>query len=199
MTLLQPCLQHLRLYGVELTNYKTLPRALSYGIGQDGPGRFLVQSDGNQVELNGNTWKAFPVDHTVSFNSVLEFDFRLMEEAEGHAICLDEDLNEDVEIKGAKRCFRLAGTQEDVWTEVWGLESPSIVEEFKSYRIELGTLIGALPHNQPYISWGARIKYLALVQDNDEDENSGLSSFRRIKLYHDLEVSFQITEVRIAS
>lgn len=42
----------------------------------------------------------------------------------GHAICLDEDKNEDVEIKGAKRCFHLAGTQKNKWSEVWKHQGP---------------------------------------------------------------------------
>lgn len=44
----------------------------------------------------------------------------------GHAICLDEDINEDVEIKGANRCFRLGGTQDELWSEVFQAEGYTI-------------------------------------------------------------------------
>lgn len=182
----------MRLYGagVRSATFETLPRALSYGIGQDGPGRFLVKAEGNQVQVSGNTWKAFPIqEHTVSYNTVLEFDFRLVDETEGHAICLDEDLNEDVEIKGAKRCFRLAGTQDALWSEVWKLDGPGITGEFQHYKIPIGSLrLGPGDDDEPYISWGAHIKFLALVQDNDDNENVGLSVFRNLQLYDDDEV-----------
>lgn len=191
------CGKNVRLYAENSrsSTFQTLPRALSYGIGQDEPGRFLVETEGNRVQLGGNAWKAFPIkSHTVKYNTVLEFDFRLVDEAEGHAICLDEDLNEDVEIQGAKRCFRLAGTQEDVWTEVWKLPGPGPTAEFKHYKIPVGSITLGPGDDQPYISWGACIQFLALVQDNDENENVGLSVFRNLQLYDDKEMPLETVD-----
>ena len=114
----------------------------------------------------------------------------MVDEAEGHAICLDEDLNEDVEIKGAKRCFRIAGTQEDIWYEVWKVKRPDSSGDYTHYRIPVGSIAkGEGPGgDESYIAWGSRIKYLALVQDNDKNENFGLSVFRNLKLYNDKDV-----------
>ncbi|CAB9519117.1 Cupin superfamily protein [Seminavis robusta] len=129
---------------------------------------------------------SFPMaEHTVNCSSVLEFDFRLVDEVEGHAICLDEDLNEDVEIPGSKRCFRLAGSQSAIWKEVWNLDEPGNTGEYKHYKVKIGSLTGGAGNNKPYISWGAKIKYIAIVQDNDANENIGESTFKNLQLYHD--------------
>ena len=140
-------LQRLKIFEADDTTFDYFPRALSYGMEQDRPGHFVVQNDATEVELHGNTWKAFPYQHVVTKRSVLEFDFRLDIEAEGHAICLDEDLNEDVEIQGAKRCIRLGGTQKGVWSEVWNLEAlegqeynPPAVGQFQHVKLLIGSL-----------------------------------------------------------
>ncbi|CAB9525330.1 Cupin superfamily protein [Seminavis robusta] len=182
------CGDNLNLYAssVQSNSRQTLQRASSYGIGQDGPGRFLVQEAGNRIQLSGNVWKAFPIaEHTVSYRSVLEFDFRLVDEVEGHAICLDEDLNEDVEIQGSKRCFRLGGSQSAIWKEVWNLDHPGSTGEFKHYKVKIGSLTDGAGNDEPYISWGAKIKYIGIVQDNDANENIGESTFKNLQLYHD--------------
>jgi len=102
------------------------------------------------------------------------------------AICLDEDLNEDVEVKEAYRCFRLAGTQQ-TWSEVWKLTGPSVVDgEWRNRKVSIGSLIhGPVQGKKSYLPWGLRLKYLALVQDNDVQNKGGRSQFRNVHLYHD--------------
>ena len=58
---------------------------MSYGVLQDGPGEYVVNSAGTHITLYGNTWKAFPIqDYEISSRTVLEFDFIVNELAEGH-------------------------------------------------------------------------------------------------------------------
>jgi len=60
-----------------------LPRGEAYGSFQDGNGKFVVKDEGKTIDLVGNVWKAFEIAHEVNSQSVLEFDFRVVDEAEG--------------------------------------------------------------------------------------------------------------------
>ncbi|CAB9515004.1 Cupin superfamily protein [Seminavis robusta] len=172
---------------------RTLGRAIPYGVGQDGGGKYLVLDEGKSVLLIGNAWKAFSLgsEYTVTESTTLEFDFEFRNETEGHAICLDEDTNDDVEIEGQHRCFKLAGTQvAPSWSEVWKM--PQDGEERTSwkdptsklhYKIKVGSITEGPASGKPYIALNTNMRFLALVQDNDADTEAGLSRFSNIKLY----------------
>ena len=84
---LTTCLQYPKLFDSVKGGkpYQTLARPMSYGVQQDGPGNYLVSSDGTTISLIGNSWKGFPIQkHVVSLNSILEFDLQVEETAEGH-------------------------------------------------------------------------------------------------------------------
>ncbi len=61
---------------------------------QDYAGGAVVHRDpyGDTITLFGNAWKAYTLaeQYEVTKSSFLEFSFTATEEAEGHAICLDE-------------------------------------------------------------------------------------------------------------
>lgn len=59
----------------------------------------------------GNAWKAYRLSEPYHLTelSKLEFDFYMFKEAEGHAICVDDDINEDTFGGERIRCFMLGG------------------------------------------------------------------------------------------
>jgi len=89
---------------------------------QDYTGGVVVHRhpDNYKISLFGNAWKAYRLcqPYEVSQNSFLEFSFTITEEAEGHAICVEEDLNEDSFGGAHTRCVMLAGSQVDRWDAV---------------------------------------------------------------------------------
>jgi hypothetical protein len=79
------CEQSLRLHGFGEGAVELLPRPEPYGAQQDGPGHYVVSSDGMRIRLYGNTWKAFEIaEREITSGTILEFDFKVEELAEGH-------------------------------------------------------------------------------------------------------------------
>ena len=98
---------------------------------------------------------------------------------------MDEDLAEDVEIKGANRCFRLAG-KDDTWSEVWSIDAQGDLKTMQHYKIPLGRLAFS-EQTVPYLTLGMTINYIALVQDNDSNPKVGKSHFSNLQLYEERE------------
>ena len=63
---------------------------LSYGGSQDAGGAVNYMDDSVGVELDGNLWKRLLVNHTVTADTVIEFDFRSTNEAEISGIGFDQ-------------------------------------------------------------------------------------------------------------
>ena len=106
---------------------------------------------------------------------------------------MDEDQNEDVEIKGANRCFLLAGSQNNTWSEVWNLTDTFKGKGRKQhYKIKLGSLEDGYAPDEPYFPWGTEINFLALVQDNDASPSVGVSRFENLQLYEEGAVSLKM-------
>ena len=89
----------------------------SYGNGnkdgtydQDFTGGVVV-GPSRTVTMFGNAWKAYKLSkpYPVTELTKLEFDFYMFREAEGHAICVDEDINEDTFGGERIRCFMIGG------------------------------------------------------------------------------------------
>jgi hypothetical protein len=89
----------------------------SYGNGdkdgtydQDYTGGVVV-GPSRTITMFGNAWKVYELEkyYTVTEVSKLEFDFYMFYEAEGHAICVDDDINEDTFGGERIRCFMVAG------------------------------------------------------------------------------------------
>ena len=100
------------------------------------------------------------------------------DEAEGHAICLDENLQESDHLPSSHRCFKLAGTQDWDDTFVYNVAPVEDTNE-NHYKIKIGDQSGQ------HIPLGIKINYLALVQDNDKNLEGGESTFKNIKVYED--------------
>ena len=99
----------------------------------------------------------------------------LFEEAEGHAICADEDVNADTLGGYRIRCIALAGTQYNQWSEL---------HVKKAERATIGTKMSLTVRiGDMFPEVGTQINYIAFVQDNDEFPFKGTSRFRNIELF----------------
>lgn len=81
-----------------------------------------INVEGSTATLHGNAWKVFELGdlHEVTENTRLRFDFRLVTEAEGHAICVlrEGGLSEDPFFGQNVHCVLVAGTQFNAWSHV---------------------------------------------------------------------------------
>ncbi|GFH57847.1 hypothetical protein CTEN210_14323 [Chaetoceros tenuissimus] len=98
--------------------------AVSYGnfgaFDQDFAGEVHVSTDHNRATLKGNAWKAFRLStpFPVTEETRLKFHFELKNEAEGHAICVENDLVEDPFAGKNVRCVLIGGSQYNEWSHV---------------------------------------------------------------------------------
>jgi hypothetical protein len=171
------------------SNPLELAHSKKYGINQHGEGGVTIgdnDNDAQSVKMSGNAWRAFPFQHQVTRNTVLKFDFELRAKAEGHAICLDEDTNEDVELGGNLRCFVVGGTQTDLWADVYHLQETTQGHK-ASYVVNIGAANSV--GSRAYINPGTQINYLAFIQDNDREPHVGESVFSNIQIYEKTNVS----------
>jgi hypothetical protein len=85
---------------------------------QDFVGQVSVVGDA--ITLFGNAWKAFELSsqYTVTKLTHIQFSYKHVNEAEGHAVCIEEDLNEDPFQGTHVRCIMLAGKQFTTWKHV---------------------------------------------------------------------------------
>ncbi|MCP4423896.1 MAG: multicopper oxidase domain-containing protein, partial [Chloroflexi bacterium] len=144
----------------------------SYDPGQDAVcgGPVTVEDGGVTLHIVGNCWKkidfAYPVTHTLSASTVMEFDFKSTIEGEVHGIGFDDD---DI-INNPIRVFQLYGTQ------TWGIagfnDYPAGADPngWTHYKIPVGQFYtGAMTH---------------LVFANDDDgAGAGESYFRNVQVY----------------
>jgi len=133
-----------------------------------------------QITLFGNAWKAYKLDepYTVSKNTQLKVDFNMITEAEGHAICVDSDNNEDTFGGNHIRCFMVGGTQMDRWDHV--IPRPAEVE--KQNNICVATTF-TFDLKDIFLGDSFKINYIGFIQDNDDNPVFGESSFKNIKLF----------------
>ena len=156
----------------------------SYGknYAQNGVGGSFVGGDGS-IALYGNVRKAYKLEipYAVNGDTHISFDFELFEEAEGHAICADEDTDDDTFGGAYRRCIALAGTEYESWNElhVKKIEKAE-VDGTMSLTVKIGNLFPEI---------GLKIKYIAFVQDNDKLPFNGASRFRNIRLFNSPPVS----------
>ena len=90
---------------------------------QDYEGGAFISESSNLLMI-GNAWKAFKLDNAYELtkNTRISFDFEIFREAQGHAICFDNDLNEDTFGGSQIRCLMLAGKQFSKWNHVKKLD-----------------------------------------------------------------------------
>jgi len=139
----------------------------SYGGGQDVGG--TVTFEGNGVTLDGNLWKKFDFDYTVTANTVIEFDFRstLAPEIAGIGFETNNAISSNL-------TFNIYGTQN------WGRSNYKNYDgsgDWVHYKIPVGTFYTG--------------NFVNLFLANDDDDNNpasgtdGNSSWANIIVYED--------------
>jgi len=149
----------------------------SYGTNNiliEGGGSY-VGNDGS-ISLYGNVWKAFELDtpYEATGNTHISFDFELIEEAEGHALCTDEDTNDDTFGGSHKRCFAIAGTEYELWSDLHVKKTEKATIGTQTFSVKIGDIFPEI---------GTMINYIAFVQDNDNQPLRGISRIKNIKLF----------------
>ena len=162
----------------------------SYGNGdkdgtydQDFAGGVVVGGpENNRITMFGNAWKAYELaeQYNVTRDTILSFKFNMIVQAQGHAICVDGDINEDTFGGSRIRCFMVGGTQVEQWDHVIKPEpEPEFNKKIgichaESFEVALKDI---------FLGENFVIKYIAFIQDNDENPYFGESSFENITLY----------------
>jgi len=151
---------------------------MEYDQGQnhDTAEDIIVEPDGSSVKLNGNLWKAFPLPEMVEVgpDTIMSFDFSLIEEAEFQAICLDDDLEltgEPNESGAGKRCFIVANTQGWISNMINSPMLATMENTDQHFEIPIGQF------------FTGSFDKLVFIQDNDVDKNVGSSIFSNIEIY----------------
>ena len=143
--------------------------------------------DINGIQLYGNVWKAYELEepYSVTGNTHVSFKFKMIKEAEGHAICFDDDDVADTFGGFQKRCIVLAGTEFDHWDnhhvhKVVLHNREQTVEDTETGAVEavVDVKIGHFFNKK-----GETIKFIGFVQDNDAAPFEGISSFRDIQIF----------------
>ncbi|WP_103866206.1 trypsin-like peptidase domain-containing protein [Aquimarina sp. I32.4] len=128
---------------------------------QDGTGDFSVQSGGNSLSLQNNTWKYISMNYNVTANTVIEFQFSSSSQGEIHAVGFEND-----NALTPSRYFRVYGTQN------YG------VGNYDNYSGS-GTKTYTIPVGNFYTGAMDRLVFI-----NDNDVGSGNSSiFSNVKIY----------------
>jgi len=148
-----------------------------YGMGNViSSGGGSIVEDGT-ISLYGNVWKSYELEipYNATGNTYLEFKAELIDEAEGHAICAEDDLDADTYGGYHRRCMVFSGTQIDAWDDNHVLKIEKIGE---GTTLIISAFIGNL-----FPEVGTEIRYISFVQDNDAMPAQGSSKFWDIRLY----------------
>lgn len=172
-----------------VNDVKTLS-AISYGnnkaFDQDAGGEVHIADNFNSATLKGNAWKAFKL-HTfypVTELTRLQFRFNLKNEAEGHAICVEDNLDEDPFAGKHVRCVLIAGTQYNEWSHV------------KRENLSLKVGITAFQsHDIPGDKRGSADK--AIDGNMNTFTNTGIPNSSTTNFHVDVPIGFTVTEVKI--
>lgn len=138
---------------------------------QDFPGTGTVTptADGRGIMLNGNRWVSIPYDYQVTPNTVLEFQFKGIQQGEIHAVGMDDDTNPT----NTLRLFQLWGTE--TWSPT---HQPDDFDAYKhhapewaTYRIRVGKHYTGLMH------------HVVIANDHDLGAQNAISEVRDVKIY----------------
>ncbi len=112
----------------------------------------------------GNTWKKYPLDYTITSNTILEFEYKSDHEGEIHGIGMDTD-----DVFQAAEAFKLHGTQ-----------SIGSVSTY-SYTVGTGWKKFSIPIGQ---HMSGQKDYITFIADDDAASDAE-AIFRNVRLYED--------------
>lgn len=139
----------------------------SYGGSQDVGG--TVTFEGNGVTLDGNLWKKFDVDYTITANTVIEFDFRSTLIGEVQSIGFDTDNT----INNPELYFQIYGTQDGGGSGNRDFDNYDGSGNWIHYKIDIGSYYTGF------------FDFLTISNDHDSGSPKGNSSWANIIIYED--------------
>lgn len=130
-----------------------------------------VDDTGNSIRSTGNTWKyiSLPEPMTVTDNTVIAFDAKVIEFGEIHGICLDDNNDHDDE----RRCLTFGGRDFEKLGSNW-VKVPNPVSHEKnevSYHVRIGDF------------FTGSVDRLVFVQDDDADKEGGDSIISNLRFF----------------
>lgn len=136
----------------------------SYGRAQDRDGTVLVSDDGTAIELTGNLWKKMPIDHAVTPDTVLAFDFSCSREGDIHAIGIDDDNDPNT----GPLPYQLHGWQDWIFDRS---SAPYGEQGWQSFTIPIGQ------------AFTGEARWLTFVNDHDVSVPDAQAAFRNVRLF----------------
>ncbi|WOO40095.1 DUF7594 domain-containing protein [Rubellicoccus peritrichatus] len=121
-----------------------------YGGKGNAGSQIGVADDGSSFSISRNGWMKFPLDYTVTPDTILEFSVKSSSLGEILGIGLDEDDDS----ANAKRVFQLAGSQ--TWKDAW--------QDFNDYPGEAEVKKYTIPVGEYYTG---PMSQLVITADND--------------------------------
>lgn len=154
---------------------------------QDFGGEIHVSEDYLNTTIYGNAWKAFKLEtpYGVTEKTKLRFQFEVIDEAEGHALCLEDNLDENPFAGKNVRCIMVAGRQYNNWSHVVRENIAFQRPAHHNFDLTSGSTLGlaemAVDGNMnTYTNTG--------LPDNNEEETD---------FHVDIDPGFLVTEVKI--
>lgn len=142
-----------------------------------------ISEDGAGVQLNGNIWKALPLNapYNVTHSTVIEFDIVVEDPGDAHAICLDSNLDRADKENVCVSFF----TPVDNFGFV--LTTELVANEPKRLAIPFGQVMDLMDGDSQIAN------YLAFVQDNDAGDKRGArSTYSNIRIYEEDRMNIEI-------
>lgn len=136
------------------------------GSGQDKALSMTPGNDNTSVRMEGNGWRKLQVNHTITPETMLSFEFRSDTEGEIHSIGFDND--NSIGQGDRRTSFQLFGVQN------WGNR------DFETYMAQSGWQSFKIPVGE-YLS--GEMAFLTLGNDQDIANPDANSEFRNIMLY----------------
>lgn len=138
----------------------------SYGDVQDSDLDVTTSEQGNSVKLSGNGWKKLGINHTITPETVMRFEFRSEAEGDIHSIGFDND--NTISESDRRTSFQLFGVEE------WG------INDFETYMANSGWQSFEIPVGEYFTG---KMTYLTFGNNHDVISPSAMSEFRNIMLH----------------
>ena len=152
---------------------------------QKSKGGGSIVDDSGVISIYGDVSKMYELDkhYPVTGNTYFYFSFELLNEAEEHVICLEENENPDTYAGYHKRCIGVGGTKFEEWSDHL-IERVNIQaregEGLETHKVKVGNFFDDID---------TAIKYIVFVQVNNAAPYKGSSKFSNFKLKEEAEVS----------
>jgi len=133
-------------------------------------GTYSILNNGNEIRIDGNVWKKAAYAYTVTPNTILNFEVKIIDKGELHGITVDNDNDHN---NSSNQIFYLWGDQSLPSNWIGDYAYTSGLDNWQGFSIPIGQY------------FTGNINYLAFIGDEDRSGETQQSSFRNISLSED--------------